>query len=101
MTIINDIKNNPEQQRIFNIILEEAARQWCDGLSSAPERADGEDFADFFYEIFEQKQQEYMELFSCENCMYYNTENWTCQNQNSPYYQQKCHCNHTCMEQEQ
>ena len=43
------------------MILEEACRQWCCFIDDAPERADGEGFAQFFYEIFELKEQEYME----------------------------------------
>lgn len=98
---IKDIATSPEKQRIFDMVLEEAARQWCDGLKDAPERADGTGFADFFYEIFEQKETEYKEQFSCENCMYYNTDTWSCQNKRSLHYGSEQNCNDTCIEQEQ
>ena len=101
MMTLKDITNNPENQRIFDMVLEEAARQWYDGLKDSPERADGEGFSDFFYEIFEQKEAEYKEQFSCENCMYFNTETWVCQNKQSPQYNHICDCDDTCMEQEQ
>lgn len=97
---IKDIATSPEKQRIFDMVLEEAARQWCDGMTDAPEKTNGEGFAEFFYEVFEQKEKEYQEPFACENCMYYNTENWTCQNKNSPFYQKDRRCDDTCMEQE-
>lgn len=34
----------------------------------------------------------------CENCLYYNTDNWTCQCSNSPYYNQECDCDNVCEE---
>ncbi len=58
---LDAIISDPARQKIFDIILEEACRQWCCFIDEAPERADGEGFAQFFYEIFEQKEQEYME----------------------------------------
>lgn len=36
----------------------------------------------------------------CENCLYYNTDNWKCQNKNSLFYNQERKCNDTCIEQE-
>lgn len=36
-------------------------RQWCDCIDDVPKRKDGEGFADFFYEIFEDKEDEYIE----------------------------------------
>lgn len=57
----NDIKTSEIREKIFPMVLEEACRQWCVFLNDVPERADGEGFADFFYEIFEQKEEEYAE----------------------------------------
>lgn len=58
---LNDIIENPNRQKIFDILLEEACRQWCECMNDAPERATGEGFARFFYDIFQDKEQEYME----------------------------------------
>ena len=55
----DDIKASEIREKIFPIILEEACRQWCAFLDDAPERADGEGFAEFFYEIFQEKELEY------------------------------------------
>lgn len=55
----DDIKASEIREKIFPMVLEEACRQWCDGLADAPERADGEGFAYFFYEIFQEKELEY------------------------------------------
>ena len=58
---IRDIARSREKQAVFNIVLEEACRQWCNFIEEAPERKDGEGFANFFYEIFEDKEKEYLE----------------------------------------
>lgn len=58
---IKDIVESPARLSIFDIVLEEACRQWCDIIDEAPERKDGEGFANFFYEIFADKEQEYLE----------------------------------------
>lgn len=58
---IKEIIENEKRLSIFNTVLEEACRQWCDCIDEAPERKDGEGFANFFYEIFEEKEQEYLE----------------------------------------
>lgn len=58
---IKDIVESPARLSIFDIVIEEACRQWCDIIDEAPERKDGEGFANFFYEIFEDKEQEYLE----------------------------------------
>ncbi len=58
---IKDIVESPARLSIFDIVLEEACRQWCDMIDEAPERKDGEGFANFFYEIFADKEQEYLE----------------------------------------
>lgn len=58
---IRDIARNRQKQAVFNMVLEEACRQWCDFIEEAPERKDGEGFANFFYEIFEDKEKEYLE----------------------------------------
>lgn len=57
---IEDIVESPERLSIFDTILEEACRQWCDMIDEAPERREGEGFARFFYEIFADKEQEYL-----------------------------------------
>lgn len=58
---IQDIAKSKEKKAVFDIILEEACRQWCCVIDDAPERKDGEGFSSFFYEIFEEKEQEYLE----------------------------------------
>ena len=55
----NDIKTSEIREKIFPMVLEEACRQWCEFLADAPERADGEGFAEFFFEIFKDKELEY------------------------------------------
>ena len=57
----DDIKASKIREKIFPMILEEACRQWCAFIDDAPERADGEGFAEFFFEIFEAKELEYAE----------------------------------------
>lgn len=61
-----DIKNDEMREKIFPAILEEACRQWCAFIEDAPERKDGEGFADFFYEVFEAKEQEYIYEAYCK-----------------------------------
>ncbi|MFR2737482.1 MAG: hypothetical protein ACLTA2_01975 [[Clostridium] innocuum] len=58
---VKDIVESPARLSIFEAVLEEACRQWYDFIEDAPERKDGEGFADFFYEIFADKEQEYLE----------------------------------------
>lgn len=58
---IQDITENKQKQDIFHIVLEEACRQWCEGIDGAPERSDGIGFAEFFFKIFSEKEEEYME----------------------------------------
>lgn len=58
---IKDIVESPARLSIFDIVLKEACRQWCDIIDEAPDRKDGEGFANFFYEIFADKEQEYLE----------------------------------------
>ena len=58
---IQDITKSKEKKAVFHMVLEEACRQWCDGIEDAPERKGGEGFADFFYEIFEDKGKEYVQ----------------------------------------
>lgn len=58
---IYDVAKNKKRMAVFNALLEEACRQWCDLLEDAPERKDGERFAEFFFEVFEAKEDEYME----------------------------------------
>lgn len=59
MSLQNTISNKDRQMAV-DAALEEACRQWCDTLSDAPERMNGEGFANFFYEIFQDKQAEYI-----------------------------------------
>lgn len=53
---IQDIARSKEKKAVFHMVLEEACRQWCCFIEEAPDRKDGEGFADFFYEIFEEKE---------------------------------------------
>lgn len=55
----SDILGDPARVKMFDTVLEESCRQWCDCINDAPERASGKGFAAFFYEVFEQKEQEY------------------------------------------
>lgn len=57
---LQDILENKDQRMAFDAVLEEACRQWCEFIPDVPERMDGEGFADFFYETFEQKGNEYI-----------------------------------------
>ena len=59
LTIASDIN----RQKIFDTVIEEACRQWCDTMEDAPERKSGEGFADFFYDIFREKEQQYLEEY--------------------------------------
>lgn len=54
---IFDVIRDRKKQAVFNMILEEACRQWCCFIDDAPERKDGEGFAQFFFEIFEGKKR--------------------------------------------
>lgn len=58
---IQDIAKSREKKAIFNMVLEETCRQWCCFIDEAPERKDGEGFADFFYEIFDEKEKEFIQ----------------------------------------
>ena len=58
---LQDILGNKQREQIFDVILEESCRQWCEFIEDAPERKDGEGFAEFFYSVFAEKEQEYME----------------------------------------
>lgn len=60
---ISTIASDINRQNIFDMVMEEACRQWCCFIDEAPERKDGEGFADFFYEIFKEKEQEYLESY--------------------------------------
>lgn len=59
---IKEIAESSARLSIFDMVIEEACRQWCDFIDEAPERKDGEGFANFFYEIFADKEQEYIEV---------------------------------------
>lgn len=54
-----DMRQNKERKEVFDMVLEEACRQWCDFMDEAPERRSGEGFAEFFHEIYEEKEPEY------------------------------------------
>lgn len=56
---ITDIANDNVRMALFDIILEEACRQWCAFIDEYPERKSGEGFAYFFYDIFLNKEHEY------------------------------------------
>lgn len=58
---LNDIMGNTDRQQIFDTVLEEACRQWCAFFPDTPDRMDGKGFANFFYEIFDQKEVEYLQ----------------------------------------
>ena len=58
---IFDVIRDRKKQAVFNMMLEEACRQWCCFIDDAPERKDGEGFAQFFFEIFEGKEKDYWE----------------------------------------
>ena len=45
---IYDILKDKRRQQVFDIIIEEACRQWCDLIDECPERRTGEGFANFF-----------------------------------------------------
>lgn len=57
---IQDIARSKEKKAVFNMVLEEACRQWCCFIDEAPERRNGEGFSEFFYEIFEDKEKDYL-----------------------------------------
>lgn len=65
-----NIVNTHLEKEVFEAILEEACRQWCDLIEDAPERKDGVGFAQFFYEIFNEKREDFIEnnidLHKCE-----------------------------------
>lgn len=61
---IETIAADINRQNIFDMVIEEACRQWCCFIEESPERKDGEGFADFFYEIFKEKEQEYLENYN-------------------------------------
>lgn len=58
---ITDFCSNEKLMNVFDGLLEEACRQWCCFIDDTPERKDGEGFADFFYEICNQKATEFIE----------------------------------------
>lgn len=43
---IQDIAKSKEKKAVFEMVLEEACRQWCDCIDEAPERKDGEGFSE-------------------------------------------------------
>lgn len=60
---ISTIASDVNRQNIFDMIMEEACRQWCCFADEAPERKTGDGFANFFYEIFREKEKEYLESY--------------------------------------
>ena len=58
---IYSISKSNAKKAVFDICLEEAYRQWCEFIDDAPERRNGEGFAHFFYEIFDDKWKEYLQ----------------------------------------
>ncbi|RFZ77803.1 hypothetical protein DS742_16240 [Lacrimispora amygdalina] len=55
----NEMCKGDEQEQLIKILLEEACRQWCDFIDECPDRATGEGFGDFFFEIYAEKKDEY------------------------------------------
>lgn len=64
---IQDIAGSREKKAVFDMVLEEACRQWCCFIEETPERKDGEGFASFFYEIFQEKEKEYLDQMIAVN----------------------------------
>lgn len=50
-----------ESEALVDILLDEACRQWCDGIADAPERISGKGFSNFFRQIIEEKWDEYQD----------------------------------------
>ena len=57
---IHDIAKSHTRKEIFNDMLEESCRQWCDFIEEAPERKNGQGFASFFFEVFQDKEKEWI-----------------------------------------
>lgn len=55
----NEMCKGDEQEQLIKILLEEACRQWCDFIDECPDRATGEGFGDFFFEIYAEKKDMY------------------------------------------
>ena len=55
----SDFDTLKREGKVFDMCLNEACRQWCCFIDEAPERKEGEGFADFFKEIYEQKSLEF------------------------------------------
>lgn len=49
----------PWENKLLEVLLDEACRQWCCFIGEAPERRGGEGFAYFFQQICREKQEEY------------------------------------------
>ncbi|MCM0708693.1 hypothetical protein NBH08_27975 [Faecalicatena sp. BF-R-105] len=50
-----------KEHLLADFLLDEACRQWCDGIEDAPERLSGKGFSDFFRQIVADKRKEYDE----------------------------------------
>ena len=55
---------NRSKQTKFEVIVDEACRQWCDFIDEAPERRTGEGFAQFFYEILKDIYPELVDKYT-------------------------------------
>lgn len=55
--------DDPYSKQIFDMVLEESCRQWCEFMDK--ERMTGEGFAMFFYEIYKDKLPEYRKEVNC------------------------------------
>ena len=55
---IYSISRSNIKKAVFEKCLNEACRQWCEFIDEAPERKNGEGFAHFFYEVFDDKWKE-------------------------------------------
>lgn len=56
---VNAMCQGNEQDQLIKMLLEEACRQWCAFIDECPDRLTGEGFGDFFFEIYQDKYEEY------------------------------------------
>ena len=63
---IYSISRSNIKKAVFEKCLNEACRQWCEFIDEVPERKNGEGFAHFFYEVFDDKWKEYSQKLNGE-----------------------------------
>ena len=56
---VSGMRKGNEQEQLIKILLEEACRQWYAFIDEHPDRTTGEGFGDFFFEVYEEKKDEY------------------------------------------